>query len=277
MRRRFILVPAVVSAAVVVAAGAASGARRVDAAASSCPRVVVAAGDMNKLSATRATGNLAVAQDPDVVATLGDQQYPDGSLADYRRQYDRTGWGRLKSKTKPVPGNHEYRTPGARGYFAYFNDPPRYYAYSLGCGWRGYALNSEIDISTQARWLRHDLAAHPGEYVLAYWHAPRYSSSTHGKMSYRTEPFFDALDGRRGVVLAGHAHNYERFALRGQLRPFVVGTGGSSTYAFKAPLPNSQTRIAGTPGILVLRLESGGRYSWRFLAASGRTADSGTS
>ncbi|MGI8699152.1 MAG: hypothetical protein ACR2J0_08440, partial [Mycobacteriales bacterium] len=76
---------------------------------------------MAGLSATRETGALAAAQSPDVVATLGDAQYPTGSLADYRRDYDSTDWGRLKPKTRPVPGNHDYRTPKAAGYFAYSN------------------------------------------------------------------------------------------------------------------------------------------------------------
>jgi len=31
-----------------------------------------------------------------------------------------------------VPGNHEYMTSGAAGYFEYFSDTPSYYAYTLG-------------------------------------------------------------------------------------------------------------------------------------------------
>jgi hypothetical protein len=30
--------------------------------------------------------------------------------------------GRFKERTKPVPGNHEYYTEGARGYFEYFGE-----------------------------------------------------------------------------------------------------------------------------------------------------------
>lgn len=74
-------------------------------------------------------------------------------------------------------------TPGASGYFTYFGHPPAYYAYDVGCGWRGYALNSEVGIADQARWLRVDLAAHAMASVLAYWHKPRYSSGTkHGAL-----------------------------------------------------------------------------------------------
>jgi hypothetical protein len=34
--------------------------------------------------------------------------------ANFQQYYD-ASWGRCKSKTKPVPGNHEYHLPGATG------------------------------------------------------------------------------------------------------------------------------------------------------------------
>ena len=50
---------------------------------------------------------------------MGDEQYENGDLADYRSTYSRT-WGRLKAISRPVPGNHDYHDRGAAGYFAYF-------------------------------------------------------------------------------------------------------------------------------------------------------------
>lgn len=243
-------------------------------AASACSVTVVAAGDMIGQSATRDTGSLATAQRPDVVATLGDEQYPSGSLADYRRAYDSTGWGRLKPKTRPVPGNHDYDTPRAGGYFAYFSPPAAYYSYDLGCGWRAYALNSEISVAAQSTWLRQDLAAHPGTRVLAYWHRPRYSSGTEHGSDASYQPWWDALRGRQAVVLNGHEHNYERFAEKGGIREFVAGTGGSASYPFGSPLPGSEVRITKTPGIL--RLDLGSGYRWRFVTRTG-VKDSGRS
>ena len=122
---------------------------------------------------------------PDAVLTLGDHQYPSGSLADFKASYADT-WGAYRDITFPVPGNHEYETPDARGYFAYFGkragEPDKgYYSYDLGA-WHLIALNSEChqiggcaDSDPQARWLRHDLEAHPRQCVLAYWHRPRFS------------------------------------------------------------------------------------------------------
>jgi hypothetical protein len=53
------------------------------------------------------------------VFTAGDNAYESGTLSEYTSYYDPT-WGRQKALTKPTPGNHEYVTPGAAGYFDYF-------------------------------------------------------------------------------------------------------------------------------------------------------------
>jgi hypothetical protein len=241
-----------------------------------CRTVAVAAGDIvNDVATADRTGRLAQSQHPDLVLVLGDNQYDSGALSDYREQYERTAWGALKAITNPVPGNHEYLTAGAAGYFAYFGQPPSYYAYDAGCGWRGYALNSETGLSEQTAWLRRDLAAHPGAPVLVSWHTPRFSSGSEHGSDPALQPFWDALAERRGVVLNGHEHNYERFAPVGQVREFVVGTGGSSTYPFGAPVPGSETRLAHTPGVLRLELLPAG-YRWSFLTTAGTVGDSGS-
>ena len=242
-----------------------------------CRAVVVAAGDINDVETADLTGRVAATQDPDQVLVLGDNQYESGSLEDYRTEYDRTVWGRLKPVTNPVPGNHEYRTRDADGYFTYFGEPPPHYAYDAGCGWRGYALNSEVDMGEQAAWLRADLRAHPGAPVLASWHRPRWSSGVKHGSDPEVQPLWDALAGRTAVVLNGHEHNYERFAPIGQVRQFVAGTGGTSAYAFGAPAPGSEVRLAHTPGVLRLDLQAQGAYAWTFLDTAGTALDQGTS
>ena len=272
MRRRTMLQAAALSLVPPVLVGrAAEAAQGVVAPA----RVLVAAGDMNRLAETRLTGAVATRAHPDLVLTLGDQQYPAGSLADYRRMYDTTPWGRLKHRTRPVPGHHEYDTPGARGYFGYFGVQP-YYAYDIGLGWRGYALNSFLDVAQQARWLRADLSRHPQAAVVATWSDPLSSSGTRHGGEPRMRPLWAALAGHRGLVLSGHEHNYERFAPRDRLRAFVVGTGGRANYPFGRPVAGSQRRITDTPGVLVLRLRSGGGYGWAFTDTANRVLDSGS-
>jgi acid phosphatase type 7 len=220
------------------------------------------------------------------VFTAGDNAYPGGTYTQFTNCYHPT-WGRHKSRTKPVPGNHEYNTSGAAGYFKYFSNTPSYYAYNLG-DWRIYALNSEIDVSstgTQVKWLKNDLAANPKRCVLAYWHKPRWSSGSHYGSNSRYQTLWKTLyDAGAEVVISGHEHNYERFkemnasgtASSPGLREFVVGTGGASHYGFGSILSTSQVRNSSTHGVLKLTLSSTS-YSWKFVPVAGKTfTDSGT-
>ena len=223
---------------------------------------------------------------PGTVFTLGDNVYPDGTYTQYTNCYDPT-WGRHKAHTQPIPGNHEYNTSGAAGYFQYFNNIPAYYAYNLG-SWRIYALNSEIDVSAsspQVAWLQSDLAANPSQCVLAYWHKPRWSSgATHGSNAAYQAVWQILYEAGAELVITGHEHNYERFAemsasgavVSQGLREFVVGTGGRSHYPFGTILSTSQVRNSTTYGVLKLTLHSDS-YDWQFMPVTGSTfTDSGS-
>jgi len=223
---------------------------------------------------------------PGTVFTTGDNVYDSGTFTQFTDCYDPT-WGRHKVRTEPVPGNHEYVTSGAAGYFQYFNNVSSYYAYNLGT-WRIYALNSEIDVSAsseQVKWLQADLAANPKQCVLAYWHKPRWSSGKNhgGAEAYQTlwQIFYEA---GAELVLNGHEHNYERFTpmnAAGQadplgLREFVVGTGGRNHYEFGTIVANSEVRDNTSFGVLKLTLRPTG-YDWQFIPAAGSTfTDSGS-
>ena len=128
--------------------------------------------------------------------------------------------GRHKARTSPSPGNHDYHTADAAGYFDYFGSRAGefgkgYYSYDLGA-WHIIVLNSNISVeagSPQEQWLRTDLAAHPVVCTLAYWHHPRFSSGVVHGSNTSMHPLWQALyDYGADVVLAGHEHNYERFA-----------------------------------------------------------------
>ncbi len=220
------------------------------------------------------------------VFTAGDNAYPGGTYTQFTNCYHPT-WGRHKSRTKPVPGNHEYNTSGAAGYFKYFSNTPSYYAYNLG-DWRIYALNSEIDVSStsaQVKWLKNDLTANPKRCVLAYWHKPRWSSGSHYGSNSKYQTLWKTLyDAGAELVISGHEHHYERFkemnaygtASSPGLREFVVGTGGASHYSFGSILSTSQVRNSSTYGVLKLTLNSTS-YSWKFIPVAGKTfTDSGT-
>ena len=255
-------------------------------------RTLVAAGDIacrgdqrEQASECRQARTAAVAraQRPAAVALLGDTQYDRGTAAEFRGGFDRS-WGRLPG-LRPAPGNHEYSTPGAAGYYAYFGaraGPGRrgYYSYDLGA-WHIVSLNSNCESvscaagSAQERWLRADLARNRARCTLAYWHHPRFSSGLHGS-DRRTAPLVAALvRDRADVVLTGHDHSYERFAVRDGIRHFVAGGGGRSLYGFPRRASGSQRRLARF-GVLALTLRPTG-YAWRFLSDRGATLDRGVS
>jgi hypothetical protein len=261
---------------------------------------VVVAGDIaDDGSGDSATSDLVVGLDPDVALTTGDNAYPDGALSDYQSYYAPT-WGRFRAKTRPVPGNHEYHTAGAAGYFDYFNgagvsDGPAgvrgrgYYSFDVGA-WHLIALNNYVSMSAgsaQEQWLRQDLAANSGQCTLAYWHEPRFTSGAEHTNNTATGPLWQALYAAGAdVVLNGHNHQYERFAPQDPngsadpangIREFVVGTGGAGLYAFATPQPNSEVRNATANGVLELTLHQDS-YAWSFKPVAGATfTDSGSS
>lgn len=249
---------------------------------------LVGAGDIAICGALPASDSTAgrtaalVARTPDAaVFTLGDNAYSSGSLDEYQGCYDPT-WGAFRIRTYPSPGNHEYVTPDAEGYFTYFGDragPDRrgYYSYDLG-SWHIVSLNSNIDAafgSAQEQWLRADLASHRDKRcTLAYWHHPVFSSSSaHGNDPKMADLWRTLQEFGADVVLSGHDHGYERFAPqafdaapdpRHGIREFVVGTGGASPYSFAAPQPNSEVRIDSTFGVIRFALRDGS-YEWEFV------------
>ena len=259
--------------------------------------VLLAAGD---IAACRSEGDEATAALLDAapeaaVATLGDNVYDRGTAEEFARCYGPT-WGRHTARTRPAPGNHDYATRRASGYFGWFGasagDPATgWYSYDLG-SWHVVVLNSNCSAvgceagGAQERWLRADLAASSAACTLAYWHHPRFSSGRNHGSTEAVAPLWTALyDLGADVVLAGHEHNYERFApldgagavdtARG-IRSFVVGTGGRSHYGFGSPVTGSEVRHSGTYGVLALTLRPDG-YDWRFVPQAGRTfSDAGS-
>ena len=252
--------------------------------------VLVGAGDI----ATSGSGDSQTAklieQIPGTVFTAGDNAYSDGSSSNYSDYYNPT-WGKFKSRTRPSPGNHDYRTSGASAYYKYFgsNAGPSgrgYYSYNIG-DWHIISLNSNISMSSgssQEKWLRADLAANPNKCALAYWHHPRFSSGEHGS-STKSKAIWQVLqDAGAEIVVVGHDHNYERFApmtadgkkdLAKGIREFVVGTGGTSLRSMGS-IANSEARNSSARGVLKLTLAPGS-YQWEFIPVAGKSyRDSGS-
>jgi hypothetical protein len=196
----------------------------------------------------------------------------------------------------PILGDHEYGSPGAEGYFAYFGsretpqDPDcsaecrAHYSFDLGA-WHVAALNVNCDKlprgdgcgrrSAQNRWLERDLRAANKTTVctVVLMHEPRWSNS-HWQSPDLNE--FVKTMYRNGVdlILSGDSHSYERFApqdpgsnrdnKRG-IRQIVVGTGGAHFTGLNTPRPNREVSEKHVFGVLKLSLQDGS-YKWNFRA-----------
>jgi hypothetical protein len=226
---------------------------------------------------------------PGTIFVAGDLAYQHGSARNFADCYDPT-WGRHRSRTRPVPGNHEYESPGAAPYFDYFGDLAGvgrrgYYAFNVG-SWKVLALNSEVNRgpgSEQLQWIRSELSNSPADCTIAMWHRPLYTSGPNLPNTDMREMFRLVHELGVEIVLNGHDHLYERFApqdadgrvdpVRG-VRQFTVGTGGTTLYAASVRPGNTEV-LRSVWGVLKLTL-SPGSYQWQFVPAFGSTfSDSG--
>ena len=238
------------------------------------------------------TANLASAMSPAAVLALGDVQYNSGGLSDFQASYDQT-WGIFNPIVYPVPGNHEYGSANAGGYFTYFGaragNPAigGYYSFDLG-NWHIIALNTNCDPgrvpggcgagSPQAQWLAADLAQSSSSCTLAFGHHPRWASGS----ANGDNPELDVLwrlmaDAGVDLFLAGHNHNYPRYTpltANGQpdpdgIREIIVGTGGRDISGLTQNGLDAEVEgFANTFGVLRLSLQPSG-YAWDFITEPG--------
>lgn len=244
------------------------------------------------------------------VLALGDLAYDKGNAKEF--ECFRKRWHGFDDVLLPVPGNHEYKSPGAKHYFDNFAKNPYVHQVKGNKGyfvvnfphadgpWRLIGLNDNFEAkgmtaeaADQRVWLKKQLDKddYPQGCVLAFWHAPTYTSGRHGHVDYKHTSATKALSDKRpmqaelimlyqhgaSVVLNGHDHNYEQFhphdgagtATKLGIRAFVVGTGGAGLtqdyytekHAISEVLYGNKM---GNQGVLKIDLFED-RYRWEFL------------
>jgi Calcineurin-like phosphoesterase len=292
-------------------------------AASPAPDPVIAAvGDIACQSFSHSDGEGACRSDevaalitdlaPDRFLALGDIQYNKGALDEFLRVYD-VQFEHLNPITMPTPGNHEYDTEGAQGYFDYFgaraHGPEGYYSFDLGA-WHIVSLNSDVcrddpgcgPGTPQYEWLAADLEANgDAACTLAFQHHPTFDWRQWQKFVDPDDPRPNAgsenemyldmwrlMDGAGvDVMLVGHNHIYHRWAPQdvngtrdaNGIQQFTVGTGGRSLYPLgKKPRPANLLAVQNKAfGVLRLTLhERGYDYAWVGLPTDPVFRDSGS-
>lgn len=251
---------------------------------------VLVAGDIGMCGSP---GTAAVAKLVDslngTVILAGDIAYPHGSFANFRDCFE-PAWGRFRNRWLAVPGNHEYESPGAAPYFAYFGeaalgpDGLGYYSVRLG-DWLVLLLNSNIPAergTPQYAFASSELAGHRAPCAMAVWHHPVFSSGPNGRALNMRDMFALLVSSGAEVVVNGHDHLYERFARQagdgrpdpvGGVRQFTAGTGGAELYGFVGTSANSEFRLSEF-GVLRLTLRPAA-VQWEYLTTGGRTVDQG--
>lgn len=317
--------PLIGLAALAVAAAAflpALGARAAEPLEVASDPVVVAVGDIACQTLTNGQGtatcesgavaNLIRRIDPDRFLALGDLQYNTGKLSEFLRVWD-VQFGDLKDIISPVPGNHEYGTTDAAGYFTYFGaaaaPPFGYYSFDLG-EWHIVAINSNLcgddpgcgPGTPQYEWLVADLEANAeAACTLGYMHQPRYdwrpwqkwvvedgTTQYGGSENMPIRPLWRAMyDAGVDVVLNGDNHLYQRWApqdasgnaVPGGTVQFTVGTGGRMLYSFgRPPRPDNLAFTQNDAfGVLQLTLHDDAyTYEWVSAPRQLEVEDAGT-
>ncbi len=175
---------------------------------------------------------LIQSKNPDHVLLLGDIQYQEATTRELQENFA-VNWADLLDRSIPVPGNHEYRTAGARDYFNFFDKYPKrgYFTVKLNDTWSVLAINTNDSCeivrcdkgSKQYKWIKNKLA--DLQCVIAISHHPRFSTGEeHGSSFFMKDIYRLLRENSVSVLLSGHDHHYERFNTK--VAQHVVGTGG---------------------------------------------------
>jgi acid phosphatase type 7 len=233
-------------------------------------QTVVGAGDIAESGGRQMlTSNLLfnVASSARIV-TLGDNAYPSGTTSNFNAYFHPT-WGRFKSRIWPTPGNHDYQTTDANGYYTYFGAVASrstcgFYTRALGSYWTGIFMNSERCISAQTGRLRTALqnGRAANKNVALFWHKPRFAIGSKLSVS-ALAPWWSLADEYNvDLIFTGHEHFFASIGPRlasgaadpNGTREFMVGTGGADLRACRN-LPSMALTCISQHGIFLASLQ----------------------
>ena len=180
---------------------------------------------------------------------LGDNIYPNGDikkLAPTHFEHPYSALIRQKVKFVAAIGDHDDHQGHQVDEMAYFKMPNDYYQVSQGPV-DFFILNTTYFVRNPAQqaWLKTALANSHARWKIVAAHHPIYSSGRHGHQTEGLRRILEPIlvQGHADLYLAGHDHDYERFASTQGVTYIISGGGGSYLYDFKKIMPNSLVRI----------------------------------
>ena len=205
---------------------------------------------------------------PDLVLTVGDNNYPAGDAAtidaNIGKRYGvfikpykgRYGPGSTDhNRFFPAMGNHDWYAANGRAYFDWFELPGNERYYDVHAGpvdlffLDSYRREPDgVDAtSRQAHWLRSALARSKSPFRFVLFHHPPFNSGRHTPSVWMRWPF---RAWGASMTFAGHDHHYERIRSRGMWH-IVTGHGGRRLYPMTGPVAEgSQVRAYGVFGAM---------------------------
>ncbi|MGH2531744.1 MAG: metallophosphoesterase [Thermomicrobiales bacterium] len=192
--------------------------------------------------------------DPDFVLITGDVVYRRGGLCHYEEKFfDPYAELIASAPLYAAVGNHDLLAEGGAAFddvFGIDNETGRWFSFDHGPV-HVVVLDSEVyhepdqaAIDQQRAWLDADLGATSLPWTVAVLHRPPHSSTPD-----QAEPTIRAdlapLFASHGVdvVLAGHAHNYERFVPIDGVTYVVTGGGGADLHEMDAGMNTAASAV----------------------------------
>jgi tartrate-resistant acid phosphatase type 5 len=242
----------------------------------------------------RDVANLVLSWSPDLVITMGDNNYENGEartidtnvgqfyhslIFPYQGSHC---CGATENRFFPSLGNHDWNpTAGVSPHTAYFTLPgnERYYDFVRGPV-HFFAVDSDThepdgvsSTSVQATWLRNRLAASTAPWKVVYFHHAPYTSGEDGTTPHMRWPF---RSWGASVVMTGHSHNYERLVVDG-LTYIVNGLGGAANLDgwISPPAAGSVRRYNANQGAQQCDV-SAETFTCRFITRTGSLIDTFT-
>lgn len=161
---------------------------------------------------------------PDLLVSLGDNAYPDGTLAEYQANFFGVyAYTLATTPVYPAFGNHDDHSADAKTqtgpYFDIFGRPPWYSFDTENVHWvvlDSATWDHTANGALQQWWLAADLAATNKPWTIVYHHVPPYTKGSHDSdvefLHIRVRENWGPIIEAAGVdlVLTGHSHAYER-------------------------------------------------------------------
>lgn len=198
-------------------------------------QVIWAVGDGYNQEGVR-IGEMIANSNPSLFLYLGDV-YDSGTIEEY--EYYNHAFGKLKSITHAIPGNHDHCS-NLQGYRNYWGHARPYYSFEF-CGWKFFCLDSLLEChpnSSQYLWVERQSLHWNGPVTLCF-HEHLFSAGGHGDLDHVGD-IIQLFSNRTCIGLSGHTHNMQRFKPVSRYTQFVVGSGGQTLY----PLNYTDDRLA---------------------------------